>query len=55
MSYHVEKTQEMDQRVQEPTEDLVSDFKLYILMYADNRPTVLLAESPEDLQNMWKL
>ena len=38
----------MDQLVHDPTEDLVSYLKLYILMYADD--TVLLAESPEDLQ-----
>ena len=38
----------MDQLVYDPTEDLVSYLKLYILMYADD--TVLLAESPEDLQ-----
>ena len=37
-----------DQLVHDPTEDLVSYLKLYILMYADD--TVLLAESPEDLQ-----
>ena len=41
----LEKIQEMDQLVQDPTEDLVSYLKLYILMYADD--TVLLAE---DLQ-----
>ena len=44
----LEKLQEMDQLVHDPTEDLVSYLKLYILMYADD--TVLLAESPEDLQ-----
>ena len=44
----LEKIQEMDQLVHDPTEDLVSYLKLYILMYADD--TVLLAESPEDLQ-----
>ena len=38
----------MDQLVQDSTEDLVSYLKLYILTYADD--TVLLAESPEDLQ-----
>ena len=38
----------MDQLVHDPTENLVSYLKLYILMYADD--TVLLAESPEDLQ-----
>ena len=38
----------MDQLVHDPTEDLVSYWKLYILMYADD--TVLLAESPENLQ-----
>ena len=38
----------MDQLVHDPTEDLVSYLKLYILMYADD--TVSLAESPEDLQ-----
>ena len=41
----LEKIQEMDQLVQDPTEDLVSYLKLYILMYADD--TVLMAE---DLQ-----
>ena len=40
----LEKIQEMDQLVQDPTEELVSYLKLYILMYADD--TVLLAESP---------
>ena len=44
----LEKIQEMDQLVQDPTEDLVSYLKLYILMYADD--TVILAESSEDLQ-----
>ena len=44
----LEKIQEMDQLVQDPTDDLVSYLKLYILMYADD--TVLLTESPEDLQ-----
>ena len=44
----LEKIQEMDQLVHDPTEDLVSYLKLYILMYADD--TVLLAESSEDLQ-----
>ena len=44
----LEKIQEMDQLVHDQTEDLVSYLKLYILMYADD--TVLLAESPEDLQ-----
>ena len=44
----LEKIQEMDQLVHDQTEDLVSYIKLYILMYADD--TVLLAESPEDLQ-----
>ena len=39
----------MDWLVKDPTEDLVSYLKLYILMYADD-PTVSLAESPEDLQ-----
>ena len=39
----LEKIQEMDQLVHDPTEDLVSYLKLYILMYADD--TVLLAES----------
>ena len=38
----------MDQLVHDPTEDLVSYLNLNILMYADD--TVLLAESPEDLQ-----
>ena len=38
----------MDQLGHDPTEDLVSYLKLYILMYADD--TVLLAESPGDLQ-----
>ena len=38
----------MDQLVHDPTEDLVSYLKLYILLYTDD--TVLLAESPEDLQ-----
>ena len=31
-----EKIQEMNQLVQDPTEDLVSYLKLYILMYADD-------------------
>ena len=44
----LEKIQEMDQLVHDPTEDLVSYLKLYILMYADD--TVLLAESAEDLR-----
>ena len=44
----LEKIQEMDQLVHDPAEDLASYLKLYILMYADD--TVLLAESPEDLQ-----
>ena len=37
----------MDQLVHDPTEDLVSYLKLFILMYADD--TVLLAEYTEDL------
>ena len=32
----LEKIQEMDQLVHDPTEDLVSYLKLYILMYADD-------------------
>ena len=49
----LEKIQEMDQLVQDSTLDLVSYLKLYILVYADD--TVLLAESPEDLHNIWVL